>query len=253
MKSFKAVLCLLIIMSIGVCFNNAEAQTLKELEIFLSKKKPTPPTPQTSHHRTFWKDSWDDWEDDGFWGISYGYSKQFPMSFSFQAHRHILFVGFGLGFATNSSTYTYTSSTIDSSYYIVNINGDTTSYYSYFNRDTNYTITPKGFWVLAEPGLNFNFITLSCGIGYWWGDGQRYVSTNNVSYSIDGTSSGWILNPNIILHIPIPWTENNVHLTANVGYNFLLPSLFEDDPVERNLTKQANGWKFGLGIEFKID
>jgi len=252
MKNIKISICFLMLIAISGITNNVEAQTLRELERVLSKKKVTPPPPP--HRCTFWEDSWDDWETDGFLGINYSYSKQFPLSFSFQAHRSLLFIGFGLGFATNPSTYDYNSSTPDSSLsYTTIINGDTTRHYSYYNRDSIYSITPKGSWILIEPGLNFNFITLSCGFGFWWGEGEKTITSNNYGLYSNATSSGWIINPNMILHLPIPGTKNDVHFTINAGYNFLLPSIGEDDAVVKRLTAKGNGWRLGFGLEFKID
>ena len=258
MKILKISFCFLLIIIIGGNINNVEAQTLRELEQALAQKRvkrPSPPPKNTfwKDLRDDWEDSWDDWKDDTYWGFSYSYSRQFPLSFSLQAHRHIYFMGFGMGFATNPVTYSYNSSTPDSTVSSTSIvDGVITRHYAYFNRDSAYAVTPKGLWVLIEPGLNFNFITISCGVGFWWGDAETNISSYGIGTQTSGSSSGLIINPNMMLHLPIPGTDNHMHFTFNAGYNFLLPSI-GDDAIVKSLAAKGNGWRLGVGLEFKLD
>lgn len=190
---------------------------------------------------------WSHWEKNTYWGVSYNYSKTFPVSLSVHLRRSYYFLGMDVGFATTNA-------------FLENAHPDslfnTTLYGG--NEDTlsisihHVGIKPEGFFAI-RPGLNMNYITLSCSFGLLWGYwiGQDMYSYSNWKPSENQESEielCMLVNPNVVLHLPMPNANDKVHLTASVGYNFV----FFDDGRYSDVTSQANGFRLGIGAEFKI-
>lgn len=227
---------------------NCKAQTLKTIEDELHEEI-IPPPPKECPLRDFWEDSWDEWADGygWFWGIAYNYTKQFPISFSLQAHRRLLFCGLDLGFSTGKQSY---ECTVTETYQNITtiINGEETHYSSELN--IQHRIKPMGYAAI-QPGLNFNFITLAVGLGLCWGEKSRIVTGAGNNINENRGFCGGIITPNAILHIPVIGTDNRVRITLNAGYQFM--TVFDIDVNVRRLGANGNGWKFGGGIEILFE
>ena len=251
MKCKKYIICLICCVLYGAIHNCCQSQTLEQLEVNLIRKKiQSKPT----FWKSYWKSSWNYWEKEDVLscGVDYNYSKAFPASFSFHVHKQIFFLGISFGFATDKKTFSYYSSTPDSTLRSTSItNGDTTHYYYYFDRDSSYSLSPSGF-ITLEPGINLNIITLSCGIGFWGGDIGKKIEHGS-TYGSTSTSGdvGTIINPNIMIHLPIPGSDNLLYLNMKIGYNYL--HTFNQDVVLKRLAAQGNGWKYGAGLEFRFE
>ena len=180
---------------------------------------------------------WSHWEKNTYWGVSYNYSKTFPVSLSVHLRRSYFFLGMDVGF--NTTNITLEDPIPDTTFHTSYLGGglyDTTGIDIY-----HFGIQPEGFFAI-RPGLNMNYITLSCGVGLLWG----YINHN--SYSNSYIEECMIVNPNVVLHLPMLNANDKVHLTASVGYNFVF---FVDDSYN-NVISQANEWRLGIGAEFKI-
>lgn len=238
-----------------------EKQEKMSFEYYNSLKRKLEP------QKTLWEITWEDWRnEEPFLGFSYNYSRTFPLSMTSYFHSSYYYLGLELGINLDNKKYSFRTTTREkvgntSSSSIVIVNGDTISSSSISTDEYNittkdYDIDPIAYFGIV-PGLNFNFWSVSCGIGlmcckenlsvssYAEGEGVE-VSYN---YLVVDYPLAFYLSPGIHCHIPIPGTEGAWRITPYANYRFMFA-------FRSNLSKAMssyNSWAFGIGIEFNID
>lgn len=214
----KIVLLFTIIFASMLCVNG---QTIAELENRWAPKPIEPPKTCKEKFENFWWDFIDVFTPyDDLKGISYKYSKSFPVGVSYDYYWENLFkLGGELG-----------------------VNWDKQEYAS---------LNPH-FYVAASPGIYLRFISIDLGIGALYSDswektynestviinGKEYNA--GYSYELDYKCRvNFLLKPSASIHIPLSsWEE--YFITLSVGYNYFFN--FEE----------LNGWSFGLGFHWAI-
>jgi hypothetical protein len=175
-------------------------------------------------------------EDTEGWGLSYNYSKAFPVgaSVAYTKWKFMISMDFGVNFDKDL----YTTQKVD------------------FNNIGDYKIT-KGeydlkYFITATPAFYMKYFAVGWGFGYASFDGSETSQENKLEIKSDGTiiqttgtssvSGGgkykFMMRPTIKGYIPC---SDNFFISLSVNYDWILGY------------KEKSGISFGAGIHFLID
>ena len=175
-------------------------------------------------------------EDTEGWGLSYNYSKAFPVgaSVAYTKWKFMISMDFGVNFDKDK----YTTQKVD------------------FTNIVDYRIT-KGeydlkYFITATPAFYMRYLAIGWGVGYASFDGSETTKENKLEILPDGSimqTSGtssvsgggkykFMMRPTIKGYIPC---SDNFFISLSVNYDWILGY------------KEKSGISFGAGIHFLID
>lgn len=175
-------------------------------------------------------------EDTEGWGISYNYSKAFPVgaSITYTKWKFMISVDFGVNFDKDM----YTTQKVD------------------FNNIVDYSIT-RGeydlkYFITATPAFYLKYFSVGCGFGVASMKGTEYTKQNSLDIKEDGsivqatgtsTTSGsekvkFMMRPVVKGYIPC---NDNFFISLSVSYDWIMGY------------KDKSGIGFGAGIHFLLD
>jgi len=175
-------------------------------------------------------------EDTEGWGLSYNYSKSFPVgaSFTYTKWKFMISVDFGVNFDKDL----YTTQKVD------------------FKNIVDYSIT-RGeydlkYFVTATPAFYLKYFSVGCGFGVASMKGSEYTKQNSLDIKEDdtiiqatGTSSTsgsekikFMMRPTVKGYIPC---NENSFISLSVSYDWIAGY------------KEKSGIGFGAGIHFLLD
>lgn len=174
-------------------------------------------------------------EDTEGWGLSYNYSKAFPVGASVAYTKWKFMIG--LDFGINTDKKLYTTQKVD----FINI--------------VDYKIT-RGeydlkYYITATPSFYLKYFSIGWGVGYAYFKGTKYTKDNGITINPDGTavqigSSNSIddfkykvmMRPTVKGYIPC---SENFFISLSVNYDWILGC------------KEKSSISFGAGIHLIID
>lgn len=165
------------------------AQSLDELK---GKSKITNTERQRKYSSSgYYRSSGIDWDvADETWGISYNYSKCFPVGISFSYTANHFYIGGDLG--------------VNLKKYVLKDN------------ETKWEIGDPLFYLSVSPGLYIKYLSVSCGVGFLLDSRETTEFSSNGSTSTKGLGFSFFAKPTITGYIPI---DDDWFVTLNLGYD----------------------------------
>lgn len=168
--------------------------------------------------------------DEETFGITYNYSKHFPIGASLNYAIPWWLFGVDFGMTLNADDYI-----ID--------NVEMTDIMNF--RRTKTTVKPR-FFMTGTVALNLKYVAIGCGVGFLYFSGNREESiytessSTGTGQSIPNNESKFkpILRPTIKGFVPF---NDDWALSLNVDYNYVFDY------------KDLNGISFGIGMQYTID
>lgn len=163
--------------------------------------------------------------DDETFGITYNYSRHFPVGASFNYGMPWFMVGVDLGVTFDDRTYLV----------------DKVSMTDIMNYErTRMELKPK-FFLTATPALNLKYVAIGCGVGFLYFSGNEETFRTNESgtatVSANSEKIKWMLRPSVRGYIPV---DRYWGVSLSVGYDYVIGY------------KDMNGISFGLGAQFSL-
>lgn len=187
-----------------------QAQSLDELK---GKSKITSSERQRKYSSSsYYKSSGIDWDvADETWGISYNYSKGFPVGISFSYTMNHFYIGGDLGVNLKKEKYTLK------------------------NNETKIEKGDPVLYLSASPGFYMKYFSVSCGVGFLLDSREATISSSNGSTNTKDLGYSFFAKPAITGYIPID--DDDWFVTLNLGYD-ICPKF-----------KSLNGISLGIGFQ----